>query len=187
MHADGTVLLSQVIEPDPIDWESTFPVVTETELADETGQSIQFGTVASMIDMLIVSINVIRRSDNKMLCVANNQRLRQQTADSEDDSEFVEEASFGRSAATVAETLDVISVDCPFHSDPTFDQFGNALPNRSCTAHAERPRQMVARLELDGTDPASKGRVTAALILLWDGDYVSVAEFAETMRMVPWV
>jgi hypothetical protein len=186
VHTDGTVLLSQVIEPDITDWESTFPVVTETELTNTTGQVVQFETVASMIDKLLVSINVIRRSDNKMLCIANNQQLRQQIADSEDESEL-EEVSVSNSEAAVAETLDVISVDCPFNSELTFDQLGNVLPNRSCTAHEEQPRQMVARLELDGTDPASKGQVTAALILLSDGDYVSVAEFAETMRIVTWI
>lgn len=185
LHADGTVLLSQVIEPDPIEWEKNFPVVTELELTDAVGRSIQFKTVVSMIDELLVSINVIRRSDNKMLCVANNQRLRQQIVDSEDESEL-EQSSSGNSEAPVAEMLDVISVDCPFDSELTFDHFGNVLPNRSSMAH-EEPRQMIARLELDGTDPATKGQVTAALILLSEGDYVSVPEFAETMRMVPWI
>lgn len=183
VHADGTVLFSQVIEPDPVNWVNTFPVVTETTLTDAKGQGVQFETVASMVDGLLVSINVVRRSDNKMLCVANNQRLRQQIVDSENESDWEEHLSCSSEAAVA--TVDVISVDCPINSELTFDHLGKPLLNTNAT-HEEQPR-MVARLELDGTDPASKGQVTVALILLSEGDYVEMAEFVETMKAVLWL
>ena len=186
VHADGTVLFSKVIDPDPIDWANAFPVVTEAKLTDAKGQGVLFETVASMVDSLLVSINVVRRSDNKMLCVANDHRLRQQTFDSENESESDwEEPLSCSSEADVATMLDVISVDCPIISELTFDHLGKPLLNAGA-AHQEQ-RRMVARLELDGTDPASEGQATVALILLSEGDYVEMAEFVETMKAVPWL
>lgn len=181
IHTGGTVLFSQVIEADTIDWSTNFPVVTETELTDADGGCLQFNTIASMITELYVSINVIRRSDNKMLCVANNQRLRQETIDSESESDL---GDFTGSEVAVADMLNVISVDCPINSD----YFIRTPAYSAANAYGQQmPGQMSARLELDGTDPASEGQVTAALLLLSGGDYATLSEYVEVMKAAPWL
>ena len=45
---------------------------------------------------------------------------------------------------------------------------------------------LTARLEIDGTDIGDEG-TTASLMVLWNEDDPTIAEFARAMRLATWV
>jgi hypothetical protein len=174
MRTDGSVLFSQTVQPDVAEWEDTFPVVLETKLVDTEARAVQFDTIASQIDELSVSIHIVRRSDNKMLCIANDEQLHQECLanDSERSSEWIK--------------LNVISADCAVSIDHSDDHFAGAALLGGDWQEQAQPPSVVARIELDGTDPDAKGQVTVSLMLLAEGDDPTLAEFANAMKASPW-
>lgn len=179
--AGGAVICSKVVVPDSDDWEETFPWLIDTKLKDLQGQPVHFQALAAQLDDLSVSINIVRRSDGKMICIANKQPLQMQTNTTGSDSPLDRQS----------EAIDVISADCMVQSLVSGDDLAvSFMEDDERAFDEESPNAMsslvTARLELDGTDPMAPGEVQLALMLLYNGDDPTLAELAEAMRQAPW-
>ena len=161
---NGRVLWSTTAETKATDCDTTFPFLIETVLLDADGNPRPFNTILPMAPGLSVSIMCARRSDSKMLSVTDRTPLAVETD-------------------AGSTPLDLLAANFPIVPG-VVDGSLSAFDEELHPTHRESP--LTARLEIDGTDIGDEG-TTASLMVLWNEDDPTIAEFARAMRLATWV